>query len=63
MGDRFARPLLDFHAELLRAGADAGVFRPVDPTLFFFSLVGACEFLFAGRSWLEEAAGERIESG
>ncbi|HWE33362.1 MAG TPA: TetR family transcriptional regulator [Solirubrobacteraceae bacterium] len=61
MGERFARPLLEFHAELLQAGADAGVFRPVDPTLFFFSLVGACEFLFAGRSWLEDAAGERID--
>ena len=60
MGERFAGPLLQFHTELLRAGADAGVFRSVDPSLFFFSLVGACEFLFAAQGWLDEGIDEAL---
>jgi AcrR family transcriptional regulator len=61
MADQFARPLLDFYRELLHQGAAAGDFRDVDPTMFLFSLVGMCEFLFAARSWLEDAAGENID--
>jgi AcrR family transcriptional regulator len=59
--DKFARPSLAFYRQLLAAGSQAGAFRDVDPTLFFFSLVGMCEFLFAARSWLQDAAGEAID--
>lgn len=61
MADQFAGPLLAFHERLLREGVERGEFREVDPTLFFFSLVGASEFLFAGRSWLDDLAGEQID--
>lgn len=61
MAEQFARPLLDFHRQLLAEGERTGRFRHVDPTLFFFSLVGACEFLFAAQGWLQDAAGERID--
>jgi AcrR family transcriptional regulator len=60
MAEGFARPLLAFHEQLLADGVRAGAFRPVDPTLFFFSLVGACEFLFAGQAWLEEPIDEPL---
>jgi TetR/AcrR family transcriptional regulator len=60
IGERFARPLLEFHRQLLSDGERAGVFREIDPTLFFFSLVGACEFLFAAQGWLEEPIDEPL---
>ena len=50
-----------FYQQLLAAGSQAGAFRDVDPTLFSVSLVGMCEFLFAARSWLQDAAGEAID--
>ncbi len=61
MAEAIGRPTLDFYRELLAAGGARGEFRNVDPTLFFFSLVGMCEFLFAARSWLEDVAGERLD--
>ena len=61
MTDQFARPLLAFHEQLLNAGAANGAFRDLDPVLFFFSLVGLCEFLFAARGWLDDLAGEQID--
>jgi AcrR family transcriptional regulator len=61
MADQFARPLLAFHEQLLNEGARRGEFRDVDPVLFFFSLVGLCEFLFAARGWLDDIAGEQID--
>jgi TetR/AcrR family transcriptional regulator len=60
IGERFAGPLLEFHRGLLSDGERAGVFREVDPTLFFFSLVGACEFLFAAQGWLDEPIDEPL---
>jgi AcrR family transcriptional regulator len=58
MASLFAKPTLAFYRDLLATGA----FRPgLDPTLLFFSVVGACEFLFAARSWLAEGAGETLD--
>jgi AcrR family transcriptional regulator len=54
---RIAPPLTDFYRELLGAGARDGAFREVDPELFFFSLVGMCEYLFSARSLLTEGGG------
>jgi TetR/AcrR family transcriptional regulator len=46
-------PMAAFHRELLAEAESAGVLlRPIDPVLFFFSVVGMCEFLFAARPWL-----------
>ncbi|WP_372790998.1 TetR family transcriptional regulator [Paraconexibacter sp.] len=64
MAESFARPLLDFHRRLLAAGEESGDFRPgVDPTFFFSTLVGACEFLFSARTWVEGATGQPIDAG
>jgi TetR/AcrR family transcriptional regulator len=51
----FAVPARDFYAELLREGQSRSGWRQLDPTLFFFSIVGVCEFLFAARPLLERA--------
>jgi len=45
----FVGPLFEFQRRLLEEGIAAGEFRPVDPVLFYISLVGACDHLFYGR--------------
>jgi AcrR family transcriptional regulator len=53
----FVGPLLDFHRRLLAQGGAAGEFRPIDPVLFYTSLIGACDHLFFGRHAMSRAAG------
>lgn len=48
-------PLLAAQARILAEGAASGAFRPVDPTLFYFHLVGACDHLFYGHYALRYA--------
>ena len=57
----FAVPARDWYAQLLKDGRRADGWRAIDPTLFFFSVVGVCEFLFAGRALLERGFDERID--
>jgi TetR/AcrR family transcriptional regulator len=58
----FAMPARDWYAELLAAGhADEG-WRTVDPTLFFFAVIGLCEFLFSARPLLERGFGEPLNA-
>jgi TetR/AcrR family transcriptional regulator len=57
----FAVPARDWYAELLAAGqADEG-WRSFDPTLFFFAVLGLCEFLFSARPLLERGFGEPLD--
>jgi AcrR family transcriptional regulator len=56
----FAGPMIAFYRDLLAEGAGRGEFREVDPTLFFFSTVGMCEYLFAARSLLS-GSGEALD--
>lgn len=58
----FAIPAREFYAGLLADGVEQGGWRPLDPTLFFFSVVGLCEFLFAARPLLEQAFGEELDA-
>jgi AcrR family transcriptional regulator len=53
LSESFVVPLAAFHRELLAEAerADA-IRRRIDPVLFFFSVVGMCEFVFAARPWL-----------
>jgi AcrR family transcriptional regulator len=53
----FVAPLLDFHRRLLAEGVEAGVFREIDPILFYTSLIGACDHLFFGRHAMTRASG------
>ncbi len=53
----FVGPLLDFHRRLLAEGVATGEFRPVDPVLFYTSLIGACDHLFFGRHTMARAIG------
>ena len=58
----FAIPVRAFYDELLAAGRTNDGWRPIDSTLFFFSVVGVCEFLFSARPLLERAYGEQIDA-
>jgi TetR/AcrR family transcriptional regulator len=58
----FAMPARDWYAQLLAAGeADEG-WRHLDPTLFFFAVIGLCEFLFSARPLLERGFGESLNA-
>lgn len=53
----FAAPLTRWYAQILGEGHRRGEFRPIDPVLFFFSVIGAGEFLYAARPLLAHGFG------
>jgi TetR/AcrR family transcriptional regulator len=57
----FAVPARDFYASVLADGAARDGWRAIDPTLFFFSVVGLCEFLFAATPLLERSFGATMD--
>lgn len=60
MSETFVRPTQELYRRLIDEGVAAGIFRPVDPTLLVFSVVGMCDFLFVARDWLDDA-GQRLD--
>jgi len=58
----FAIPARDWYAQLLADGRAQQGWAPLDPTLFFFSVVGLCEFLFSGRALLEHSFGQALDA-
>jgi TetR/AcrR family transcriptional regulator len=61
IGASFALPARDWYATLLAEGRAQEGWREVDPTVFFFAIVGLCEFLFSARPLLERGFGESID--
>jgi AcrR family transcriptional regulator len=57
ISERFTRPLAAAQQAILEQGLAEGVFRPIDPMLFYFSLIGACDHLFYARHSLKWAFG------
>ncbi|MCR3745019.1 transcriptional regulator, TetR family [Actinomadura glauciflava] len=57
----FALPVRDWYARVLAEGHEAGMFSEVDPTFFFFSVLGAAEYMFSARRWMERAFEEEID--
>ena len=51
------KPLLAAQARILREGEASGTFRHVDPTHFYFHVIGACDHLFFGHYALRYALG------
>lgn len=52
-----SEPIAKAQKAILDEGIKAGHFRPVDPMLFYFHLVGACDQFFYGRYQLEHVFG------
>lgn len=61
LSESFAVPLQRFQQELLEEGVRAGELREVDPVLFFFAVVGMCEFIFSARGWLVHGFGLALD--
>jgi AcrR family transcriptional regulator len=55
----FTGPVTRAQAKMLDEGMAAGVFRKIDPVLFYFSSVGACDYLFWGGSALRFVFGHQ----
>ena len=53
----FVQPLMELQRELLTQGMRAGEFKPVDPMLFYVSVLGACDHLFNARYAVRSLAG------
>ena len=49
LADSYLKPLLGAYERLISDGVAAGVFRPVDPQLFYFTVIGAADRFFSAR--------------
>ena len=49
IAETYLTPLQDAYQRLISEGVRAGVFRPVDPQLFYFSATGAADRFFSAR--------------
>lgn len=57
LADEFSKPVAEVQRKILEEGINAGVFRAIDPLLFFFHINGACDQLFFGQYQLESVFG------
>lgn len=53
IAEEFSKPVAEAQRLILEEGVKAGQFRAIDPMLFYFQIVGACDQLFYGRYQLE----------
>ena len=49
LADSYLKPLLHAYERLISDGVAAGVFRAVDPQLFYFTVIGAADRFFSAR--------------
>ena len=57
VAETISKPLAQTQRRLIDEGIEAGLFRPVDPMLFYFIVLGACDHLFFGQHMLRGAFG------
>ncbi len=49
---QLVRPVIDAQRRIIEQGIAAGDFRPIDPLLFYFAAISACDGIFGGRATL-----------
>ena len=60
LSDSYLKPLLDAYDALIGEGVAKGVFRPVDPQLFYFTVIGAADRFFSARLVLRHSSGTDV---
>jgi TetR/AcrR family transcriptional regulator len=60
LADSYLRPLLAAYERLISDGVEAGVFRAVDPQLFYFTVIGAADRFFSARLVLRHCSGTDV---
>ncbi len=60
LSDSYLQPLLDAYDALIGEGVAKGVFRPVDPQLFYFTVIGAADRFFSARLVLRHCSGTDV---
>ncbi len=60
LADSYLKPLLAAYDQLIGEGVAAGVFRPVDPQLFYFTVIGAADRFFSARLVLRYSSGTDV---
>jgi AcrR family transcriptional regulator len=58
IADKYLTPLRIAYERLIRAGVEKGLFRPVDPQLFYFTVTGAADRFFSARLVLRHCYGQ-----
>jgi TetR/AcrR family transcriptional regulator len=62
VGETISRPLASVQRKLVEQGIEAGLFKPIDPMLFYFIVLGACDHLFFGQLVLRTVFGiEKVD--
>ena len=57
IAEEFSQPVAEAQRRILQEGVESGVFRPVDPIMFYFHVIGACDQLFYGKYQLKHVFG------
>lgn len=60
LADTCLQPILDAYERLIGEGVAAGVFRPVDPQFFYFTVIGAADRFFSARLVLRYCSGRDV---
>ena len=60
LADSYLKPLLTAYDTLIGEGVADGVFRAVDPQLFYFTVIGAADRFFSARLVLKHCSGTDV---
>lgn len=47
--DFFVKPILNAQQRIVEQGVELGIFKPVEPMMFYYLLIGACDYIFYAR--------------
>lgn len=57
VAEKISKPLAEVQRHLLEQGIATGEFKPVDPMMFYFIILGACDHIFFGQHIMRVAFG------